>query len=623
MKFGIKKAAAVMTSVLCVSLCSVSAIADGFTDVPSSYYAYTAINAVVAKGIMTGDSEGKFNPDKYIDKFDTSKMFAMLMGYKYTGASAEENAYYEKAYNNNKDIIAKYSSKFARWNTSTDKEVAFLLARGFYKEEDLEQFVILNSESKEQLRALSKEEMAVFLVRYMGKEKEASEYVSSEKFADDSSIAEQKKGAAYYLKSLFIMTGDSDMKFKPKSAVTRADFCYFLNLAMTKTGLGINYLTNLAPATSTASAATTTSAATPAVAAAPTAASNTGTTSCTIEKFYSSMNIMQVYESNNHRLYKVLTSAAIKINGTVGAVADIPIGSAANITLVNGEITAIDATSTSYEASTQATTQPQTVQQPQTVTQTAVLQTAYTPTESELTVINASVTSSAADAVTVEYKMLLNDGTAKTVSRTYPAAQGCTIIRNGSSQSSLGALAKGDAAELGIYASKVYKVTAKSEDSAKEEKSSSSGTIDGYISAININKKDPTISISETEGGTPAVYGIDSDNVPVYSLKIGDRVRVHAKNGEIKSLSIKKAAEQDFVTGYITTKKSDYIVVEYYDGESLNTKKIYYKKGTTVVTSGVSGDEEEFSDLDEDMMVYAILDDDGKTIDEITIISNN
>lgn len=656
MKYGLKKRALAVSAAVVMAFSSVSAFADGFSDVASDNYAYAAILSVTSKGIMSGDADGKFNPDKYIDKFDTSSMFAKLLGYKESGATAEEVAYYDKAYEDNKSLISKYSSKFTKWNSTADRKVAFLLAKGFYKEDDLEQFVILSSEGKEQLRALSREEMALFLVRYADKVTSANNFSPTSKYADDASIAENKKSSVYYMTDLGVFKPDADNKFKPKGAVTRADFCYLLDLAMNRTGKVYtpdaaiqSTQTSVSSQTpqSSASSATTQ----PSSSAASTNSGNSGTGNSILEKFYDSMNIMQVNENGVHRLYKVLSSAVIKVNGSPTAVADVPMGVAATVTLVNGEITGIDVQSAQTTAeiptptpvqtqeSTQSTVQTpvqagtSTVQQQSNVVQPSSVPSVqsvsdHVPTDTEFTVIKGKVVSAAADAVTVEYKMYVSGGTSEPVTRTYPVAAGCNITRNGSSQLSAGALVKGDEAEISIYAAKAYKIVAvdseKGADTSgsKKEISSNSGKIDGYVTAIEIGKNRSTITIAaENNGEDGETYTVDTDTVPLYVLKIGDRIRANAEDGELKSFSIKKSVDTETYVGYITTKKSDYIVVEYYDGEGLNTGKFYYKKNMTTVISGTSGEEEEFSDLEKNMRVYVVPGDD-KYIDTVVVIEN-
>lgn len=603
MKYYFKKMVAGLLTALCTISFSICAYAENFSDVATNHFAYSAINAIASKGIMSGDETGKFNPDKYIDKFDTSKMFAKLLGYKYSGISDEETIFYNKAYENQKALISKYSSKFKRWNSSADKEIAFLLEKQFYTEDDLEQFVILNSSGTEQLRALSREEMAEFLVRYIGKTNEAKNYKITSAFSDDNAISASKKQSVYYLKSLGIINGTTDGKFIPKGAVTRADFCYLLNLTMIKTGKDI---TNTNSLSSTGALV-----------------NNVGAINCTVEKYFASLNILQVNENGVHKLYKVTSSASIKINGYLGQISNLPIGSQATITLNNGEIIAIDATNSTMDQTTETTTQQTTNVETKSDVSTSSDNTIeinedISPDEDTLTPINGTITDVGANTVTISYKMIDALNNITTQNKIYTISSDCKVKKN-NIETTISSIEKDDMADAKVYGSKIYSLNLTS--LKNEEQKDEIDTIDGYISAINMGKNVCMIGVSDEMDSDYTIYTVEKNAVPVYDLSLGDKVRIHVKNGKVTALTVKKSYDDNSLTGYVTSKKSDFIVVEYYDGETLRSQKVY-TDDDTVLLSGITGKTIKFSSFDEDVKVYVVLNSDGKTAKNITLIEN-
>ncbi len=225
--------AIVLTLILSVTI-SVTTVfaAPTYKDVTSSHWAYSSIVSMADKQYMVGDAAGNFKPDALLDKFETSKILARIAGYKYSGATEAETTYINRAYEKNKAFINKYASAYTRWNSATDKEIAFLLEQEILTAEDLNQFVVKDQSNSERLRALSKEEAAVFVIRLIKKKTEALNSNSTFKFKDDSAINLIYKPYIYYLKELNIITGDNNNNYNPRSAVTRAMFAVMLDKSL-------------------------------------------------------------------------------------------------------------------------------------------------------------------------------------------------------------------------------------------------------------------------------------------------------------------------------------------------------------------------------------------------------
>ncbi len=191
-----------------------------YKDIPETHWAYTAIENISAKGYLDDFQSENFNPDGYIDKFTISKILAAVAGFSYDSPAN---------YTEEKNIISKYSSKYSKWYKDANNQIAFLLSKGILLEEDLENFMLFSDDGSEKFRAISREETAVFFVRLIGKTEEAEALKDSNLFTDSEAITISRKGSINYLKTTNVLNGDSSGYCKPKSAVTKAEFCVLLN----------------------------------------------------------------------------------------------------------------------------------------------------------------------------------------------------------------------------------------------------------------------------------------------------------------------------------------------------------------------------------------------------------
>ena len=202
--------------------------APQYNDVPPSHPAYSSIVTIAQKGILVSDASGNYRPDDLIDKFETSKILAKLSGYKMIDFTDAERDFYERSYEKNKGFISQYGKSFKKWNTSADREIAFLIEKEILTPEDLNQFVVIRT-GEERIRALSREEAMVFMVKLMGKKTQALSSVNLFEFGDDLRIAAAYKPYVYYMKNAGLIQPDSENNFYPKQALTRADMAVLLD----------------------------------------------------------------------------------------------------------------------------------------------------------------------------------------------------------------------------------------------------------------------------------------------------------------------------------------------------------------------------------------------------------
>lgn len=666
---------------------SIIVSADTFKDVPSTHWAYNSVNSISAKGIIVGDLSGNFNPDSYIDKFETSKILAKVAGYKYNNLTESDKLYYERIYQNNKAFIDQYHKSFTKWNSTADREIAFLLEKQIYTSEDLNQFIIKNKDNKEQLRALSREELAVFLVRIMGKQVEASKVSNSNPFSDDSLITASRKNSIYYLKGLGVISGDSSNKFNPKGAVTKATMCVMLDNTLNK--MNGNSNTQIPPANITPP---------PTPSNPDSVVNNIETITGTLSKIFSSLNVIQINTGGVQKLYKMSPSVEIKVDNFISTANDLKEGMTIVAVANNSEIIQLNATKVNI---------PNTIPPNNNNTGTGGQNTNnQTPQDNNNETNNNQNTSSVipSDAINIEgtvlsidddfnrtikidFRILDTRGRITTQTQTYTLASDCKIIR-GNQEEQFSSIVKGDTVNVKVSGNTVYSIeldekdkdftailTEKKYDESTETPSlvvetnngkeyelivtnksdisrKSNGTVEwnelrigdtleikatynkiteiyaegskssveGTIDNITISKDGSSIDL-KLSNGKIKTYNLITGMGDIYSLRIGDKVKLRLDSEEVESLDVREEAKESSLTGYISSVKNNYIMLKNISLRNTSTIKIYFDKDTVFMNS-INGKKVSSDDLDNNMKVYIVLKNplssDAKTI---TILS--
>ncbi len=201
---------------------SVSVFAKSYNDVPTSHWAYKQIDYVTNKGYMSGNTEGSFGINQKVDPFEMSKVLARVAGYKDSANATDvERQSQEQIYSKFKAFIGQYSA-FSLWNSTANREIAYLLENGVLTDVDLNRFVVKTQEGYEKLVYPSREDLSLFLVKALEKDSEANSLSTYNKFNDDYIIADSKKPYVYYLRHTNVVSGDSINNFNPNDNVTRA-----------------------------------------------------------------------------------------------------------------------------------------------------------------------------------------------------------------------------------------------------------------------------------------------------------------------------------------------------------------------------------------------------------------
>lgn len=285
-----------------------------FVDVPTTHWAHEAIINISDNGFMVGNVSGEFRPDAPLDKFETSRILANVAGFRIVNLTPEEEALINLAYSNFSETLREMENTFERWNSATNREVAYLLQLNVLTINDINNFIVVNNDS-EQLRALSRQEATMFLVRVLGLSAHAGSGIYAQLFNDDGNIATQLRHYVYFLRANNVISGDTYGNFNPNIAVNRASFAIMLYRAMQLPNQFTQYDTELI----------------------------TGT----VLAIYQTISAIQIQTSSGSPIFRVANDATIRINNEQATFSDISQNIQISATLVDGVIQGIVGTSTS------------------------------------------------------------------------------------------------------------------------------------------------------------------------------------------------------------------------------------------------------------------------------------
>ncbi|HCC06563.1 MAG TPA: hypothetical protein DEP72_00150 [Clostridiales bacterium] len=192
-------------------------------DVELTNYAYDSIIKLIEQGVMNVDGKGNFYPNQTLNKFDVVKVIAKILGYDAVIlSSAKEGTQAElKFVSKYKTLIGLYVKKFKGWDSTANMQTSFLLDKGIINDADLAKFVIEYIDGEQVTKSMTKQEIAIWIVKVLGKEAFVTNYESKFKFTDDDLIDEKNKAYIYYLKDMGILKGDEKNNFNPKSIIKK------------------------------------------------------------------------------------------------------------------------------------------------------------------------------------------------------------------------------------------------------------------------------------------------------------------------------------------------------------------------------------------------------------------
>lgn len=308
---NLKKILAILGTTTFLLLNYVNVYANIFNDVDPSNIAYPSIEKISKLGIIVGDLQGNFNPDNYVSKFDAIKILSKLI------KNNNNINISESKYNN---IVLEYDKKYSRWDSSANSSLVIMLENGILNENELNNFIVIDKNNKEQIRALSHEEISLFLVKIDGKEDIVNNMSFQKTFKDENDISPDKVKACYYMDSINIVPSKDDT-FLPKNAVTRANLAIILDKFLQYTNIDLNVQTNNFEYLDY---------------------NNIQTRFVTIEKIFDKNFSIQVKIGNETKIYPVEENAFIYIDGISSDLANVKPNSNAEITIKDNIINKID-----------------------------------------------------------------------------------------------------------------------------------------------------------------------------------------------------------------------------------------------------------------------------------------
>lgn len=198
-----------------------------FKDVSNTHWAYPAISYMQEKGYMSRNSSGEFLPSSEVTYFELAEILAKATGYQDELVVKDMDPTLKKQIADNyavqKPLLKTYSDKYKSWESRCNEEIAYLIGRGYLSKDELSKFMVKTADGKEVKNIVTKQDLAAFLVRVIGKEKTAQEsYTGKTPFADHNLIKEENRPYVAYLNKNGLLNGDAKGNMGANTKVTRA-----------------------------------------------------------------------------------------------------------------------------------------------------------------------------------------------------------------------------------------------------------------------------------------------------------------------------------------------------------------------------------------------------------------
>jgi len=500
-----------MKRIVSILLCAIFLIgtttivmaAANFRDIgPNQAWARQAIDAVSTAGIMAGDLQGNFNPADPVSKFDAVRIFARMSGFNPDALTPQETAYHNAVFEARRGAIDAVSGQFNSWNNAFDREIAFLLYSGVLIPSDLQNFIIMH-DGQERLRALSREEAAVFMVRLMGRTQEALRTIGVQTFGDDHLIAPGARPHIYFLRHLDIMIGDGSGNVNPRGIATRAHMAilaYDVLNEMQSPVLGH----------------------TP-----PPATGNIESIAGIIVSTYPSFRSIMIRTEDNavNRILPVTQAAIITINGINSSFGDLAEGMEFAATLTSGEIVSISVTAVLTGQHDPSPTPPPQEAEP------------VTPAL-ERQVLDGTVArvDAAASTIGIETRMLNPRGEIITNVQDYVVPASAVITRSGDS-TNLASIIVGDLVVAHVYGREARSLEL--EERVRQvsgtlvEKNFAANAIFPMLVVQDANGRNHSFETTENT----VVYRAGMGNIRPRAIRIGDNINIVAELGRVTQVS--------------------------------------------------------------------------------------
>ena len=209
-----------------VMISTTAIFASPMKDVSPNHWAYNDIVEMQRRGLLLTNSQGEFFPNQYVTYFEFSQILAKVTGYQDELVNPNMDPSLKKNirdnYEKQRPIIESHAKNYKYWQHDTNKEIAYLLGRGYLTKEDLGKFMSKSTSGMESKRGVRKQEATTYLVRILHKAETAKNEYTSTGFKDEAQIDASYRPYVAYMKSLGIVNGDQNGEFGPAQPMTRA-----------------------------------------------------------------------------------------------------------------------------------------------------------------------------------------------------------------------------------------------------------------------------------------------------------------------------------------------------------------------------------------------------------------
>lgn len=501
--------------------CTITTMGATLTDVTSSHWAYASIVDLEERGVMALTSSGQFFPNQTMNYFEIADVMAKATGYVdvdiATNVDETFKAQIKANYEKQKATLATYAAKYSTWNSAYNQQIAYLLGRGYISTSDLDKFITKTS-SGETKNIITKEELAVLVVRLLEKEKTAQSTYTSTGFKDESSIQVANRPYMAYLKSIGLITPDASGNANPTMKVTKALCAKMISSALQiKDSTSNNSGSGSGTQTGTSQEA------------------NLVTITKILTKNTSEYYMCLKDGSGEAKYYSIkATTKILDASGSEVAITKVNLGSTAKVTIATENntdyITSIQLVNSSTDSNAGSTTGDNT---------TGNNTSGNTGTTTQTVTVSGTLLEKVNNGI---LRLSLADGTAKA----YVLDDNCSITLNGTTVSADG-LSISDTLTITVQNNAVTKIVATagtgsltSNGQITEKKLS--GT--GYAFTIKQNGATSIVTIPDS-----AEITRNNKSVSIKDLRIGDTINVTKKNGIITS--VEATGVRSTVTGTI------------------------------------------------------------------------
>lgn len=607
-----------------------------FNDIDDEHWAYSSIKNVSSLGLLVGDLSGYFNPNSYISKFETIKILAKINGFNHNTTNEKNINYYRFLYEKYKEILKPYELKYSKWDSNTNYEISYLLENKILNQDDLNKFIVLDKSGNENLRALSKEEIAVFLVRIMGKEEEVSNKIYEPVFKDNNNISENSLNSVYYLKDLGILTGNIDGNFYPKNAITRAEFAVILSSFLNYNDIKIKTENFKSLSQS----------------------SNLYTQFGVIEKLNQTDKTIQIKTSSERRVYKLSEDIKIEIDGKDASTLNISEGFYAELIINNNFVTKIiiktnveinstpniseshqsisgfiksinaDSFALSYNSiGTNGFLEKEKIEIIPFSEDYKVIKSGVSLNKSNLNIdslVTVNITNNVLKEIYIEEEnsTFIGNLIDKSKDSTFivistnenkilklKITEETKISKNNKSYDNINSLSIGDKVTINAKKNKITELNAKGKTLKKT----------GIVTSINISNDKAYVTLQDINNyDKTESFSVNTNTANIYSVKILDKVLVNLDSKEIYGIKILETNNDMTINGEILEIDKDYITVS---NKINNRIKVYIDKLTTFfyTDSLQTGDTHNLKIGDE---IYAVLKNNNSEYASIISISS-